>query len=148
MQFKKCREWNLLSAEQQQTLHNNMYLTRLKASVASEGKMLEEWMVMRNDVNYNKWTMECNIKPIVPRPPHFGKIKYYKGGKLMRRWSYKYSELWFIQTGEKLIEFDKKGDEDDSWNIVLERVFKKKWNYLKYLRKKELEKERNRNKNE
>ena len=125
-----------------------MYLTRLKASLASQGKMMKNWMVMRNDGNYNKWPMECKVKPIVPRPPHFGKIKYYKGGKLMRKWSYKYSELWFIQTGEKLVEFEKKGGEFDSWNIVLERVFVKKWNYLEYLRKKELEKERNRNENE
>ena len=62
----------------------------------------------------------------------------------MRKWRYKYSELWYIQTGEKLMRYEKKAGKHQQWNIVRKRVLEKKWRYLDGLREKELEKERKR----
>ena len=56
---------------------------------------------------YRNYTLK-RIRSLVPRPPHFGAVKFYekKSKLLKRKFRYKYWELWFIQTGELLVEFE------------------------------------------
>ena len=98
-------------------------------------------MFVRSENGNYKHYRSTNVRSLVPRPPHFGPVKFYKNGRLDRKWRYKYWELWFIETGEQLFWFRKNEESRyDGFEEKVWRFFWRKMEYLKKQRNKELRK--------
>ena len=92
----------------------------------------------------NGYYRNYSLKPIrslVPRPPHFGAVKYYEnGGMLKREFRYKYWELWYIQSGELLVKFERdKETRCQSFEKKRQKYFNDKIHYLQNRRQKQLQ---------
>ena len=119
---------------------NNDYLIKLTISLLTNNMSMTDEMFDKFENGYfRNYTLKPN-RSLVPRPPHFGAIKYYENGIwLKRKYRYKYWELWFIQSGELLVKFDLNENTNcKKFERKREKFFKDKILYLQNYRKKEL----------
>ena len=75
-----------LPSEKQRELVRDQYITNLKIH------LLTNQIPMKTNL-FNKWDNgifknyhSTKIRSLIPRPPHFGPVKYYVNGRLDKKW--------------------------------------------------------------
>ena len=142
-QFSEDPEFWELESEQQLKIRKNEHIIKLRIHLLSNQKPMTKEMFRKSSNGSFVNHINPSIRSLVPRPQHFGPIKFYVNGHLDRKWRYKYWELWFVETGEQTVEFEYDAKtEHQSFEKLRKRYFDDKMRYLRNYRNKELQKKK------